>query len=386
LDVAPPFSPVDNWHQGLIHAKLQRYFQYLDGRRFQGVFDAPILFNGMRKRLKNSLDLLRLVAATFVLYSHQYALLGLPEPSFFGWTSFGGAGVAIFFFLSGVLVWTSWERDPDLKRFFVRRSLRIFPALGVVVLCSVFLLGPVLSTLHLTDYFAASETWRYLSTVLLLVRHALPGVFADNPFPLVINGSLWTLPVEFLCYITVAVLGSLKVAPRGLLIAANFLLVVLLASFAPLVTGLRFTPHFEMIAMFWAGVFYGYCIQQPLNAILGKKLTLVLVVAAFLAFSLLGPRGIERMAMLVCAAGLVHLALRISIGAKLTDPLGDLSYGLYAFAFPVQQMVVHWGKGRSWSLGVSFFISLLVTSGLAFASWHLVEKRALRFKPGARAS
>lgn len=335
---------------------------------------------------KNSLDLLRLLAAAFVLFSHQYALMGLPEPSFLGWTTFGGAGVTIFFFLSGMLVWSSWARDPDLKRFFVRRSLRIFPALWVVVLGSVFLLGPAFSTLRWPDYFAASETWRYLSTALLLVRHTLPGVFADNPFPLAVNGSLWTLPVEFLCYITVAVLGSLKVAPQGLLIAANLLLVVLLASFAPLITGLRFAPHFEMIAMFWAGVFYGYCIQQPLNAILDKKLTLVLVVAAFLAFSLLGPRGLERMAMLVCAAGLVHLALRISIGAKLTDPLGDLSYGVYIFAFPVQQMVVHWGKGRGWSFGVYFSLSLLVTGGLAYASWHLVEKRALRFKPGVRAS
>lgn len=71
---------------------------------------------------KNSVELLRLVAATFVLFSHQYALLGQPEPSFFGWTSFGGAGVTVFFFLSGVLVWSSWARDPDRGRFFVRRA------------------------------------------------------------------------------------------------------------------------------------------------------------------------------------------------------------------------------------------------------------------------
>jgi len=68
---------------------------------------------------KNSLDLLRLVAATFVLFSHQYALLGQPESSFFGWISFGGAGGGtIFFFLSGVLVWSSWARDPDRGAFF----------------------------------------------------------------------------------------------------------------------------------------------------------------------------------------------------------------------------------------------------------------------------
>lgn len=86
---------------------------------------------------RNSLDLLRLVAATLVLFSHQYALLGQPEPSFFGWTSFGGARVTIFFFLSGVLVWSSWARDPDRWLLFVRRALRIFPALWVVVLGSV---------------------------------------------------------------------------------------------------------------------------------------------------------------------------------------------------------------------------------------------------------
>lgn len=340
----------------------------------------------MQKRLKNSLDLLRLVAATLVLYSHQYALLGLPEPSFFGWTSFGGAGVTIFFFLSGVLVWSSWARDSDLQRFFVRRSLRIFPALGVVVLCSVFLLGPAFSTLRLTNYFAASETWRYLSTVLFLPGNTLPGVFSNHPLPLEVNGSLWTLRVEFLCYITVAVLGSLKVAPQGLLIAANLLLVVLLASFAPLITGVRFAPHFEMIAVFWWGVFYGYYRRQPWNASTGSKLTWGFVVAALLGFSLLGARELERMAMLACAAALVHLAFKVSTGAKLTDPLGDLSYGLYIFAFPVQQMVVHWGKGRDWSFGVYFSLSLLVTGGLAYASWHLVEKRALRFKPGVQAS
>jgi len=335
---------------------------------------------------RNSLDLLRLIAASLVLYSHQYALMGLPEPTFFGWTTFGGAGVTIFFFLSGMLVWSSWERDSDVKRFFVRRSLRIFPALWVVVFGTIFLLGPVFSTLQLTDYFASSETWRYLSSGLLLPRLGLPGVFVDNPFPLAVNGSLWTLPVEFLCYITVAVLGSFNVISKSLLIAASLLFTVLLASLAPLITGLRFSPHFEMIAVFWFGVLYGYYNGRALSEMPDKRLTLVLTVAAMLIFSLLGPRGIERMAMLIFAACLVHLALRASIGAKLTDHLGDLSYGMYIFAFPVQQIIVYWGHGRGLSFNVLFLLSFLATSGLAFASWHLVEKRALRFKPKSKPS
>ncbi len=333
---------------------------------------------------KNSLDLLRLVAATFVLYSHQHALLGQPEPLFFGWTTFGGAGVTIFFFLSGMLVWTSWVRDPHWGRFFMRRSLRIFPALWVVVLGTAFVLGPVFSTLSVADYFAAQETWRYLSTAMMLIRHTLPGVFSDNPFPQAVNGSLWTLPVEFLCYVSVAVLGSVKFMPKGIAVALCLLLTVLLASFAPLITGVRFSLHFEMVAMFWMGAMYGYCRGRPWGAVPAARLTFVLGLTALLAFFILGPRGAERTAMLLAAAVLVHLALRVSAGAKLTDRTGDLSYGVYIFAFPVQQMLAYVSQGRGWSFWASLALSLLATGALAFASWHLVEKQALRFKPRGR--
>ena len=331
--------------------------------------------------MKNSLDLLRLIAATLVLYSHQYALMGLSEPSFFGLTTFGGAGVSIFFFLSGVLVRTSWERDPHLMRFFIRRSLRIFPALSVVVLATVFLLGPLLSELHWIDYFAESETWRYLSTALLLPRLGLPGVFLDNPFPKAVNGSLWTLPVEFFCYITMAALASFKITAKSLSIPLALVFVVLVASFAPLIVGQRFSPHFEMIAMFWFGVLYGFFNGRSLSELNYKRMTFVLVATALLVFSVLGSRGLERLSMLVFSVCLVHLALRVEIGSKLTDHMGDLSYGMYIFAFPVQQILVYSSQGREMSFGVLFLLSFLVTFGLAFLSWHFVEKPALRFKP-----
>ena len=335
---------------------------------------------------KNSLDLLRLVAATLVLYSHQHVLTGLAEPSFFGWNTFGGAGVTIFFFLSGLLVWSSWERDPHLKRFFMRRSLRIFPALWVVVLATVFLLGPVFSALSAAQYFADAQTWRYLSTALLVVRNFLPGVFTDNPYPLAVNGSLWTLPVEFLCYVSVALLGGFRIAAKGLLMAVALLLFVLLASFGPNLIGLRFESHLEMAAVFWWGVFYGYCHAYTLPETPHRRLTLVLGLIAFAIYLGAGHRGFDRTAMLVFAAALVHLGLRLSSGAKLTDRTGDLSYGLYIFAFPVQQMLAQWGQGRGWSFGLSFGLSLALTGAFAYASWHLVEKKALLFKPRASAT
>lgn len=326
----------------------------------------------------NSFDLLRLCAAALVLYSHQYALLGLAEPELLGWTSLGGVGVSIFFFLSGFLVWSSWARDPELKRFFIRRSLRIFPALWFVVLITVLVLGPVFSTLAAPDYFASFDAWRYLSTAVLLVWRGLPGVFADNPFPLAVNGSLWTLPVEFLCYVSVAVVGSISLVRRDWLIALSLGAAVLAAAFGPLLLGSRFVPHLEMVALFWWGVVYGFIRGQPAPL---RKAWIIGLGVVFVAFLLMGSRGVERTGMLMFAAALVIAAQYGPWGAWVTDRLGDLSYGMYIFAFPVQQIVVELGRHREWAFATHLGLSFVVTSVLAYLSWHLLEKRALLFKP-----
>jgi peptidoglycan/LPS O-acetylase OafA/YrhL len=330
---------------------------------------------------KNSFDLLRLFAATLVLYSHQHALLGLVEPELFNWTTFGGVGVSIFFFLSGFLVWSSWARDPDLKRFFIRRSLRIFPALWFVVLFTTLVLGPVLSTLAVPDYFASSETWRYLSAVLLVIRRGLPGVFLDNPYPLAVNGSLWTLPVEFLCYISVAMVGCVTLVRQNWVMVFSFGLAILAAVFGSLLLGTRFVPHLEMVAFFWWGVMYGFVRARPASE---QRAWAMLIGLAIVAFLLLGTRGLERTGVLILAAALVMAAQRLPWGAKVTERLGDLSYGMYIFAFPVQQIVVMIGKNHDWSFSTHLSLSFLVTGLLAYVSWHMLEKRVLLFKPQRR--
>jgi peptidoglycan/LPS O-acetylase OafA/YrhL len=335
----------------------------------------------MAAEAKNSLDLLRLLAASLVLYSHQHVLLDLPDPSFLGWNSFGGAGVSIFFFLSGFLVWSSWARDSNLRRFFQRRALRIFPALWVLVVGTVFCFGPMLSNLSVPDYFASSETWRYLSVGGLVILRGLPGVFADNPYPHVMNGSLWTLPVEFLCYVSVALVGCLRWVRSDWSVLGGFSLALLIAAVGTDLAGERFVTHFEMAALFWWGVLYAH---------LGKKLTMnktqllstgAVVVLGLVVFFVSSNRGLERTAMLLFAAGLVILARRLTAGALLTDRLGDLSYGMYIFAFPIQQWLVEMGRSHDWPFLAYLGLSFLLTASLAYASWHLIEKRALLFKP-----
>lgn len=337
----------------------------------------------MAEPQKNSFDLLRLCAAVLVLYSHQHVLLGLAEPELFGWTTFGGVGVSIFFFLSGFLVWLSWARDPDLKRFFIRRSLRIFPALWVAVLTCLLILGLFQSGLSAGDYFVSPLAWRYLGAAVFGAQNELPGVFAQNPLPSVINGSLWTLRVEFLCYVSVALVGSIGLAQRNLSMFLSLVLAVVAAAFGALLIGTRFIPHLEMVAFFWWGVMYGFVWELPASEF---KALAVGIGLAFVAFLTLGSRGVERTGMLVFAAALVMVAQRVFWGSCITARLGDLSYGMYIFAFPVQQVVVALGRGRGWSFTTHLSLSFLVTSVLAYVSWHALEKHALRFKPPRKVS
>jgi peptidoglycan/LPS O-acetylase OafA/YrhL len=280
-----------------------------------------------------------------------------------------------------MLVWSSWARDPDVKRFFIRRSLRIFPGLWVAVFLTAFLLGPTLSRLAMADYFSSTVSWRYLSTAVLLVRHVLPGVFVDNPYPNAVNGSLWTLPVEFMCYVSVAAVGSMYFVKKQWLLGFFVCLVVLGAAFGPGLAGERFTAHFEMVAFFWWGVWLGYLSG---NDSVNRVWSWMLTALAFLMFYSLGSRGADRTAMVLFAGGAVIFSNRVAFGARLTDRLGDLSYGMYIFAFPVQQILIESGRGRGWPFGMYLGMSFFVTAGLAYLSWHLIEKRALRFKPKAK--
>jgi peptidoglycan/LPS O-acetylase OafA/YrhL len=151
----------------------------------------------------NNFDFLRFLAATLVIFSHSFSfstasgwepLLTLTR----GQSTLGGVGLGIFFVVSGFLVTQSFENSRSIARFLKARVLRIFPALAVVVCLSVFLLGPLLTSLSLGAYLSNSATYNYLSQLLLDPSHySLPGVFGSNVQGSLFNGPLWTLSFEF---------------------------------------------------------------------------------------------------------------------------------------------------------------------------------------------
>ena len=162
----------------------------------------------------NAMDLVRLGAALLVIVSHAFEFSGVPhegEPFMAltgGQLTFGRLGVAVFFILSGYLITESFLRAENRASFLAARICRIYPLLFVVVIVSVFVVGPLLSTLSLGDYFSDQKTWAYLVNLTLFNKFdELPGVFENNPYGAVFNAPLWTLKFEIMCYTVCFLLG-----------------------------------------------------------------------------------------------------------------------------------------------------------------------------------
>ena len=157
----------------------------------------------------NAFDFMRMAAAMAVLYSHSYALYGLQEPlvASLGET-WGSLAVGIFFVVSGFLICQSWDRDPHVFRFAVRRALRIIPGLVVAVFFTTFVAGTVSTSMPLVEYVSDRETWAFFFNNASLIAgiDVLPGGFADTPHKGA-NGSLWTLRYEVLMYAALVLLA-----------------------------------------------------------------------------------------------------------------------------------------------------------------------------------
>ena len=336
-------------------------------------------------RSANRFDFLRLVAAWLVLFSHCYPLAGRQqeEPllsSAFGIDTLGGLGVSIFFVLSGYLVTLSWERSRGLWDFLQRRVLRIYPALLVTCLLCVFFLGPWLTTLSPTEYWMQAKTWGYFKTATAFqINYGLPGLFVANPLPHVVNGSLWSIAYEVRFYVFLMLLGVLPGAMRHkslLLLAVLGGLLLLRPPVPPAATdelflGLDFYDNKLGILFCMGAVFAAWRHRvRP-----GGWAALILLAAAAL------PLGSLQLLLFVTGFGMFVLWLGFHGRwlPQLPARMGDWSYGLYLYAFPVQQTLAHF-RLHEYSFVLYVLCTSVLTFGLAALSWHGVEKHALRWK------
>ena len=328
----------------------------------------------------NNFHLLRLIAASAVLFSHSFPLATgdkhtEPLRAAYGCT-FGSIAVDLFFLISGMLVTMSLVRRSSAVDFAKARFFRIWPGLTVAVLLTVLVLGPLFTTVPLSTYFTAKATARYVYMNLSLfkgVDYVLPGVFAANAWPSAINGSLWTLPSEVRCYVALlAIWVLLKPLKRpGTLRWA--LACAWVALFAGVAWSLRTMTIEDAPARLWLMFCSGamlYLLRDRIVLSWAGLLAVLVVVALTaghgMAFGLVYCLALPY--AMLCAAYLPSgLFLQY-------NRLGDYSYGVYIYAYPVQQTLMHlWPTLGPIAL---FGAAMILTLVPAVLSWHFIEKPA----------
>ena len=336
-------------------------------------------------RQANNFDLLRILFAWFVIVSHSYVLngAGATDPLFVLTNNtflFSFIGVKGFFIISGYLIFKSMMASTSIFEYLVKRVLRIFPALAVVLiitLAAVYFIFP--STL--TPFFTNKEVYAYfLGNLILFKPHFfIPGIFSGLPSS-AINGSLWTIEYEFFFYLFILLFFFVKSHKKILKIAlaivvAIFLMVRLLFYdwtvqthfFIPL------EPLFDLGIYFLMGSLLS-CFDFdaiPFKNIIAAASLVVLIAAIYF--------GVGHTVVYVTLPFLViYLGKQTSrVASFVHERIGDPSYGIYLYAFPLQQFIIYWFRPSTLVLFVASTMGAFI---FGYLSWIFIEKKALALK------
>jgi peptidoglycan/LPS O-acetylase OafA/YrhL len=337
----------------------------------------------MIQRHHNNFDFLRFVFALFVLITHSFALLGVADQEWLvnytnGQLSFSDIGLAGFFVISGYFIYKSMERSSSIWDYLKKRFLRLFPALFVVLFLTLLII-PILynGSVPLGENLSY---WTYLPNNLSLYgfQGKVDGVFANLPYHS-INGSLWTIRYEFSLYLLVMLFLFIRKKPIKIIITASllFLIWMLLYQFGLDRFGGSKLLGMQGLSMLNLG---GFFIAGVLLAVLNFKnwnkqwilWLAVIMLAASLYFNFYSV--VKHVLFPIVILGIGFTAIK---GVSSFGKYGDPSYGIYIYAFPIQQLLVYYLKP---GLLILLLWSSVAAIIFGYLSWHLIEEKALRFK------
>ncbi len=316
----------------------------------------PVVATTVRPRPRNNFDALRLLAALLIVYSHQMV----------DQTGTAGLRLVMFFSISGFLVAGSWSGDPHVGRFLARRFLRIWPAYAVLIItCAtaswLFPAPDMPEVSRMASRFYLGNLWQ-------------PG-FDWGFFPAhdpMMNQSLWMLPYEIDLYLAFALVACLGRVAR--IVAASALL--LLASGAPQPTFAE-GGLFECWSFYFGGFFaFGVLLRELPR--LREGAIVALCVGFGVACLLFGDRTTGL--LLVIPPGAVWIGQRSWPVTRSVARFGDLSFGVFLWSFPVQQVTRLWLDPKLPAM-LQLGVVLLQVIPIAWLSCRLVETPALRCKP-----
>ena len=348
--------------------------KFSSGKTIRNVLDAN---NGIGA----GFDTLRLVLALAVICWHSI-------PISYGWQTekaiwngpYGRPFMAVmpaFFALSGFLVMGSAIRVRQLNAFLAARVLRIVPALAMEISISALVMGALLTTLPLSEYFTSRGLLEYIGSLFGKVVYELPGVvFKGNAYSVQVNNNLWTIPPELLSYVFMSILIVVGLFKHRTYVIGAACLVLILNILADLSLGTttveaRWPSRFLLYSFAVGTTLFMWRDRLPYD---GRLATICAL------FGLIGLRtpGIQYVAIIAIVYATIYLGC-----SKLPSTgflsRGDYSYGIYLYGFPLQQLVAYLSPWKSvWYLNLAFAIPASVA--IAMLSWRFVEKPALSFE------
>jgi peptidoglycan/LPS O-acetylase OafA/YrhL len=254
-----------------------------------------------------ALDGLRALAALGVVVHHSWQYSGRSPAGLGLWWQQLALGVALFFCLSGFLVYAPWARValdrtariPRLGRFYALRAARILPLYWLTIVAAV-------AVLHGTGHWRLVDDWR-LAGFAVLAQNYVPSLAGK------LNPPTWTLVVEASFYVLVPLIGWLALrAARGRRHARVAQLAVLAALTAGSVAWAAVMPPPPVVRTTLLDVVGLFCVGMAARVLVeGRRV----------------PRALGR-TLLIAGAGLVWLHATGRLGHPLGGALRDLPAGL----------------------------------------------------------
>ena len=328
----------------------------------------------------NALNAWRLVLASEVILWHSFPLTGhfvTPAPVRQLLFSLGVDG---FFAVSGFLVTSSWLRHPRVRDYAAARALRIFPGFYTCLIVTAFVIAPLSVAIQggsATKLLSSKAPFEYvlMNFALLILKPDVGGTPRHVPSPGVWNVSLWTLIWEMFCYIAVAAFGVAGLLKRRWFLPTVMVLAAVSAAMLPPMTFPGAWTIQQAVARF-AMMFAAGALLNQFKDVIPARWSLVGLSLAIVAGASLMPDyrviGALPLAYAIIVSGSLIHNKRLQLRT-------DLSYGVYIYAFPMQQFLIVCGVGGLAPL-LFFPVATLATLPLAALSWFLVEKPALSLK------
>jgi len=329
-------------------------------------------------RKNNNFGFLRLLFAYLVIISHSSELLDGNRnreilTTIFGTLSFGEFAVDGFFLISGYLIYQSFDQSKNIKNFLIKRVLRIFPAYILATLISILIFAPISSGWRVLQALTLSDFFNLLITTFTLREPVISGVFKLNHYP-TLNGSMWTISYEFLCYLTIPLTTFfLRTRFCYLLFAILILCTYCYSQFGEvehhiLHTSIRLFTSFVVGCFFYK--FRSYIIWDERVAIF------CLFTLSFLMFNKL----LAELSLFI-AGGYILFYFAFNYKNNVLHAIGikhDISYGVYLYAWPIQNLLAQYYPNIN-PIYLSM-ITIILVSILGYLSWSIVEKPFINMK------